>query len=279
MTGMTDLSGKVGVVTGGASGIGKGIAKRMLAAGMKVVIADVEDGRLQEVASELGVLGVQTDVRHHAALERLAERTLDAHGAVHVLCNNAGIGPMATIADLTLADWRWMIDVNLWGVIHGVHVFLPILRANADGGHIVNTSSMGGLRSSPTLGAYSVTKFGVVALTETLAEELAAEGSKVGASVLCPGPVRSDLGRSSRNRPEELGEGHLKDVQLEDAAHFRETVIPYVEPDDAGETVIQGIRRGDLYILTHPEMMGFVSERHGRIENAARSALAAKSPG
>ena len=277
MTGMTDLSGKVGVVTGGASGIGKGIAKRMLAAGMKVVIADVEDGRLQETASELGVLGVQTDVRHYAALERLAERTLDAHGAVHVLCNNAGIGPMAPIADLTLADWQWMIDVNLWGVIHGVHAFLPILRANPDGGHIVNTSSMGGLRTSPTLGPYAVTKFGVVALTETLAEELEAEGSKVGASVLCPGPVRSDLGRSSRNRPVEVAEGHLKDVLLEDAAHFQNTVIPYVEPDDAGELVIQGIRRGDLYILTHPEMMGFVNERHERIEAATRAALAAKS--
>jgi len=275
MTGMTDLSGKVGVVTGGASGIGKGIAKRMLAAGMKVVIADVEDGRLQEVASELGVLGVQTDVRHHAALERLAERTLDAHGAVHILCNNAGIGPMAPIADLTLADWQWMIDVNLWGVIHGVHAFLPTLRANADGGHIVNTSSMGGLRTSPTLGAYAVTKFGVVALTETLAEELEAEGSKVGASVLCPGPVRSDLGRSSRNRPAEVGVGHLKDVQLEDAEHFRNTVIPYVEPDEAGEMVIRGIRRGDLYILTHPEMMGFVNERHERIAAATDAALAA----
>jgi len=275
MTGMTDLSGKVGVVTGGASGIGKGIAKRMLAAGMKVVIADVEDGRLQETASELGVLGVQTDVRHYAALERLAERTLDAHGAVHILCNNAGIGPMAPIADLTLADWHWMIDVNLWGVIHGVHAFLPTLRANADGGHIVNTSSMGGLRTSPTLGAYAVTKFGVVALTETLAEELEAEGSKVGASVLCPGPVRSDLGRSSRNRPAEVGVGHLKDVQLEDAEHFRNTVIPYVEPDEAGEMVIRGIRRGDLYILTHPEMMGFVNERHERIAAATDAALAA----
>jgi len=275
MTGMTDLSGKVGVVTGGASGIGKGIAKRMLAAGMKVVIADVEDGRLQETASELGVLGVQTDVRDYAALERLAERTLDAHGAVHILCNNAGIGPMAPIADLTLADWHWMIDVNLWGVIHGVHAFLPTLRANADGGHIVNTSSMGGLRTSPTLGAYAVTKFGVVALTETLAEELEAEGSKVGASVLCPGPVRSDLGRSSRNRPAEVGVGHLKDVQLEDAEHFRNTVIPYVEPDEAGEMVIRGIRRGDLYILTHPEMMGFVNERHERIAAATDAALAA----
>jgi NAD(P)-dependent dehydrogenase (short-subunit alcohol dehydrogenase family) len=176
MSGLKDLAGKVAVVTGGASGIGRGIASRMIAVGMRVVIADVESAALKETSEQLGVIGVQTDVRDPHALEELASRVLSLHGRIDVLCNNAGVGPLARLADMTHDDWRWMIEVNLWGVINGIQSFLPILRANPDGGHIVNTASIAGLTVGPGIGAYCVTKFGVVALTETLALELELAG-------------------------------------------------------------------------------------------------------
>ena len=276
MTSVSDLRGKVAVITGGASGIGKGIAQRMVAQGMKVVIADIEQDSLDKTANELSVVGVRTDVRDYASVEALARSAVKKFGAVHVVCNNAGIGPMGKIADLTLNDWRWMIDVNLWGVIHGVQAFLPILKSNADGGHIVNTSSMSGLRAVPGLGAYAVTKFGVLALSETLAQELALENSKVGVSVLCPGPVKTQIGRSSRNRPQELGAGGLADVNLEDTPNFAGVAIPWVDPLQAGDLVVDAIKRGELYIFTHPEMVEKVKARHDGIQQAAADQVARK---
>ncbi|NTH16717.1 SDR family NAD(P)-dependent oxidoreductase [Agrobacterium rhizogenes] len=274
MSALTSLRNKVAVVTGGASGIGKGMAQRMLAAGMKVVIADVEAEALKHTADEFGVLGVRTDVRNFASVQALAEAAIAEYGAVHVICNNAGIGPMAPIADLTLDDWRWMIDVNLWGVIHGVQAFLPILKANPDGGHIVNTSSTGGMMTGPGAGAYCVTKFGVLALSEVLAQELEVERSKVGVSVLCPGPVRTSLGTSLRNRPVELGEGHLVDTELGDTEFFQDTEVRYLEPSDAGQLVVEAIREGQFYIFTHPEWFEFIDARNQRIAQAAAASLA-----
>lgn len=201
MSGLPELRGKVAVVTGGASGIGKGIATQLVAEGMRVIIADIERDALDKTAGEIGATGVPADVSDAASVEALARTAQELYGTVHVVCNNAGIGPMAAIKDLTMDDWHWILGVNLYGVIHGVHVFLPILRANPDGGHIVNTASMAGLVAPPRIGSYAVAKYGVVALTEVLAAELAAENSKVGASVLCPGTVRTNIGTSSRNRP------------------------------------------------------------------------------
>ena len=154
---------------------------------MIVVIADIEDTALQQAAEQLGATGVRTDVRDPASVQALADATVDRYGAVHVVVNNAGVGPMAPIAALELSDWQWLLEVNLWGVIHGVHTFLPLLKQNPDGGHIVNTASIGGLVTGPGMGAYNVSKFGIVALTEVLTTELSAEGSAVGASVLLPG--------------------------------------------------------------------------------------------
>src|SRR3712207_1554825 len=161
MAGIADLDGKVAVVTGGASGIGLGIARRLAAAGARIVIADVEAAALDAAAQELGAVGVQTDVRHRASVQALADTAVERFGTVNVVVNNAGVGPFGRIADLTEADWRWIVDVNLWGVIHGVSVFLPILQTAPGGGHIVNTASMAGLRPGPNLGAYTVTKYGV----------------------------------------------------------------------------------------------------------------------
>ena len=271
MSGMRDLDGKVAVVTGGASGIGLGIARQFRAAGMQVVIADIEDAALQESAASLGALGVRTDVRDAASVQALADATIAEHGAVHVVVNNAGVGPMAPVAELQLSDWKWMLDVNLWGVIHGVHAFLPLLRANADGGHIVNTASIGGLVTGPGLGAYNVSKFGIVALTETLAMELAAEGAPVGASVLVPGTVRTGIGNSSRNRPADAAGGALADVDLEQGPDLGMT---WLEPDDVGRIVIRSLAAGDLYIVTHPEGWPMVAARHQSIADAFAAAAA-----
>jgi NAD(P)-dependent dehydrogenase (short-subunit alcohol dehydrogenase family) len=262
MSGLPDLQGKVAVVTGGASGIGKGIVGALVGEGMEVVIADVEEGALEAAAEELGAVGIRTDVSDPASVESLATQTLERFGAVHVVCNNAGIGPFARIAELTLDDWRWIIGVNLWGVIHGVTTFLPILERNDDGGHIVNTASMAGLAPVPRIGAYCVTKYGVVGLTETLAIELEQAGSSVGVTVLCPGPVRTNIKHSSRNRPAGLA-GALEDFDLEqDPARQGDR---WLEPADVGAIVVEAIKRGDLYAITHPEFFTRVEQRHERL--------------
>jgi NAD(P)-dependent dehydrogenase (short-subunit alcohol dehydrogenase family) len=267
VSGLPDLAGKVAVVTGGASGIGKGIATQLVAEGAQVVIADVQRDAMEAAAAEIGALGVLTDVSDPASVDALAATVLDQYGAVHVVCNNAGIGPLAPVADLTLDDWRWMIGVNLWGVIHGVHTFLPILKQNRDGGHIVNTASMAGLVAGPRLGAYAAAKYGVVGLSEVLAAELAADNSLVGVSVLCPGTVHTNIGMSSRNRPADLPDAGFKDIdiELEDNPRYR-----WIYPADAGAVVVRAIKRGDLYALTHPDWYPMVAERHETIAEAFR---------
>jgi NAD(P)-dependent dehydrogenase (short-subunit alcohol dehydrogenase family) len=259
---LRELAGKIAVVTGGASGIGKGIAGALVAEGMEVVIADVEEAALAASAGELGAVGIRTDVADAASVQALADEALERFGAVHVVCNNAGIGPFGRIADLTLADWRWIVDVNLWGVIHGVTTFLPLLERNEEGGHIVNTASMAGLAPVPRIGSYCVTKYGVVALSETLALELEQAQSKVGVSVLCPGPVRTNIKTSSRNRPAGL-EGALRDEDLEQNPARQGD--RWLEPEDVGPIVVDAIKRGELYAITHPEFFVRVEQRHERL--------------
>ena len=275
MSALPDLNGKVAVVTGGASGIGKGIARQLIAEGARVIIADIEEDALHKTAAEIGAAPVQADVSDAGSVQALAKEALNRYQAVHIVCNNAGIGPMAAVADLTLDDWRWMIGVNLWGVIHGIHAFLPILKANPDGGHIVNTASMAGLDAPPRLGAYATCKFGVVGLTEVLAQELAAENSRVGVSVLCPGTVRTNIGRSSRNRPAHLADAGFEDIdiELEDNPAYR-----WITPDDAGAVVVRAIKNGYLYALTHPDWYGRVKARHEAIAEAFRVQAEAGPP-
>lgn len=261
------LAGKAVVITGGASGIGRALAEAMLAEGMQVMISDVEEGRLAETARELGVPCLRTDVSDADQVARLAERAVAEFGTVHVLCNNAGIGPMAPFADLTLRDWTWMLDVNLKGVIHGITHFLPILRKNEDGGHFINTGSMASLKAVPNLATYCTAKYGILGLSEVLALELAADGSNVGVTVLCPGPVSTDLGTSTRNRPGHLA-GQLKDVALEDSTQFEDQTVDWMPASQAAQIALGAMKRGEFYAITHPDMLDDVKARHEAIERA-----------
>jgi NAD(P)-dependent dehydrogenase (short-subunit alcohol dehydrogenase family) len=204
---MRELRDRVAVVTGGASGIGRALADRFAADGMRLVLADLEAAPLARAVSELEgggaeVIGVAADVTSAAAIEAVRDQALDAFGAVHVVCNNAGVGG-GGIVDAPLALWEWVIGVNLMGVVHGVHTFLPLLL-DQDEGHIVNTASLAGLGGVAGLGIYCTTKFAVVGLSESLHYDLAARGSAVGVSVLCPGFVQTSIGESARNAPASL---------------------------------------------------------------------------
>jgi NAD(P)-dependent dehydrogenase (short-subunit alcohol dehydrogenase family) len=268
MSAFADLEGKVAVVTGGASGIGKGIAEALKNEGVELVIADIEDGALQRTAEELGATGIQTDVSSAESVGALATEVVERFGTAHVLVNNAGIGPMGRIADLTLDDWKWMVGVNLWGVIHGIHAFLPILKGNEEGGHIVNTSSMAGLVGMPGLGSYTLTKYGVLGLTEVLAKELEEDGSKVGATVLCPGTIHTNIGTSSRNRPDDDA-GGLHDVDIsQEGSEVDMSGVRWMIPIEVGTIVVDCIRSGELYALTHPDWWDMVEPRFVAIASA-----------
>lgn len=204
---MDTLKGKVAVVTGAASGIGRALAERFVREGMAVVLADVESGPLHETAATLSdsgdVLAVRTDVSDRAAVDHLRDAALARYGQVNVVCNNAGVGGGGPVAELALQTWQWTLGVNLWGVIHGVSAFLPHLLSHGDG-HVVNTASIAGLVSFPDMAPYNVSKYGVIALTETMHQELLASDSTVGVTALCPGFVNTRIIESERNRPETL---------------------------------------------------------------------------
>ena|SRR5579859_140587 len=263
---MLDLRSKIAVVTGGASGIGRGIAEALIEQGARVVIADIEEGPLRKTADEIGAAALQVDVTQAESVEALAREVQTRFGKVDIVCNNAGVGSTGKIADLKLIDWQWILNVNLFGVLHGVQSFLPRLKANPDGGQILNTASVAGLLATmPMFGAYSVSKFGVVALTEALDHELKAEGSKVGAGLLLPGPVRSNLNKSQRNRPTVIGESALIDVDLDDLAGVFGDTVPWINAIDAGRIAVEAIKDGRLYAITHPAFYGEIGARHAAI--------------
>jgi len=260
--GVGDLAGAVCVVTGGASGIGRAVARALRDRGATVVISDVEQSALDRAAADLDVVGVPGDVSRCDDVERLAEETLDRYGRIDVVVNNAGVARVAPFEELTDDDFQWLADVNLWGVVHGVRTFLPIIERTSRAGFVVNTASMAGLRAAPRLTAYAATKFAVVGLTEALDEELTARGSHVGVGVVVPGQVRSHIGASERNRP---GGPTRPIAQQAESPSL-------LEADVVGDIVADAIERGDLYIVTHPERLDSVRERHRRIEAAFEAA-------
>ena len=271
---MRDLTGKTAFVTGAASGIGLALAKGFAQAGMNVMLADIEAGALCKALDSLrafgpAVRGTSCDVADPASVQRAAQETFATFGNVHIICNNAGVGGGSGIDAISLETWRWVIDVNLMGVVHGVHAFLPHMRAHGEGGHIVNTASMAGLQSGLGFSPYCASKFAVVTMSEGLALQLKPLG--IGVSVLCPEFVRSRISDSARNRPERYGESIKPDPasyagQL--AAHLAERSQAGLDPDIVAAQVLTAIHEDELYIFTHPEMRGEMDERFAAITAA-----------
>jgi len=262
-----EFKDKVAVITGAASGIGRGIAQRCTQEGMKVVLADIEEKALAQTEKEMkaagaSVLAVRTDVSRASDVEALGQKALDAFGLVHLLCNNAGVGAGGSIWESTLADWEWVIGVNLWGVIHGVRVFVPIMLEQDTECHIVNTASGVGLISSPHLGIYKVTKHGIVTLSETLYHELALRGAKIKVSVLCPVWVNTQLMEVERNRPAELRNDPAEEVRIRMSPEYqeaerlvREAVQAGISCQQVADCLFNAIREKKFYILTDPELV------------------------
>jgi len=288
---MKDLAGKAAFVTGGASGIGLGMARAFAREGMKIAIADIREDHLSEARAAMDEAGLgnsaiylRLDVTDRAAYAQAADEAEAAFGKLHVLCNNAGIGMLKPIGKATTRDWDWAVDVNLNSVFNGVHEILPRIRAHGEGGHIVNTASMAGILQYSSAGIYVATKFAVVGFSEALRAELAPE--RIGVSAFCPGGVRTNIREYEKTRPERfVNEG-------EDAPppgpppgfKFGEEDLKRLgsltaTPDEAGRMVLDGIRANALYIFTAPEFRPGIEERFAAIlkalgEDSAREAIA-----
>jgi NAD(P)-dependent dehydrogenase (short-subunit alcohol dehydrogenase family) len=271
---MRELTGKTAFVTGGASGIGFAMAKAFLEADMQVMIADVEQGALEQALQALSAFGnrlrgVACDVADADSVEHAAQASFAAFGHVHVVCNNAGVAAGGGIDHISVDSWRWVVDVNLMGVVYGVRSFLPHIRAHGEGGHIVNTASMAGMINGMGFSPYAATKFAVVAMSEGLALQLKPLG--IGVSVLCPEYVRTGIGASGRNRPDRYGNVPALDPASPAAALVAEIARKLeagLDPAEVARRVVAAIHNEDLYIFTHPNMREGVDQRFAAIQAA-----------
>lgn len=275
---MRDFKDKVAVVTGGASGIGLAMARRFAREGMWVVIADIDVEALAAAEREIRstgatVLGVQTDVSRSQDVEVLAANALDKFGGVHIVCNNAGVGHMpGPIWEQSVNEWRWVMGVNLWGVIHGIRTFVPIMLKRGEDAHVVNTASAAGLISTSFFGIYQATKHAVVAISEVLYAELVSAGAHIGVSVVCPGFVKTRIVESStRNRPPELARAEPSPAVQALIQQFCSMVEAGMPPQAVADKVFDAIRDEKLYILTH-------SEFNERIRERVEDILAGRNP-
>lgn len=254
---MKDFEGKVAFVTGAASGIGLGIAKAFAASGMKVMMADIEEETLEKAVASIretngAAEGVICDVSDLAAVQAAAQKTIDTFGKVHVLVNNAGVGGGGETGSIPIEDWKWVVDVNLMGVVYGCETFVPLMKEHGEGGYIVNTASMAGQIGGPGMGPYNATKFAVVGYTESMNAELAPQG--IGAAVLCPGWVNTEIMNSRRNHPDgQGGEAFADDADgLMSESIMRAAVETGMSPDTVGQWVLDSMEQDALYIFTHP---------------------------
>jgi NAD(P)-dependent dehydrogenase (short-subunit alcohol dehydrogenase family) len=260
---MESLNGKVAVVTGGASGIGRALSLAFAREGARVVVADLDDAGMADTVADVARAGsaaiaVRTDVSRLEQVQALADRAFAEMGAVHVLCNNAGVALWGGLGSATHRDWEWAIGVNLWGVIHGVETFVPRMIAQQVPGHIVNTASMAGLIASQGLGVYNTTKYAVVGLSETLQKDL--RGYGIGVSVLCPMGVKTAIRQSARNRPD-----GLRNAGAPDSGGEVDLIGRYLEPGHVAERVLRAIRANRLYVITHDEGLTPLRRRFERM--------------
>jgi NAD(P)-dependent dehydrogenase (short-subunit alcohol dehydrogenase family) len=272
---MMDISGRTAIVTGAASGIGLGIATALAEAGANVVMADIQKDAVEQAAHGLSgtnkqVMPVRIDVtQEQSVLEALAEAE-KKFGKLHIACNNAGV-PMhgVPLTDVSRADWEFVIGVNIWGVIHGIRHFVPAIRKHGEEGHIVNTASVAGFqnRRGTNQGPYSMSKYAVLSLSEALEHEL--EGSNIGVSVLCPGPINTNIARGARNRPEHLGGPQIRDTDEKVLAERLATTG--LDPKIVGERVVDAIRTGTFYAFVSAVPADVIRARHRRIEEALNS--------
>lgn len=268
---MREFAGKTAFVTGGAGGIGRALGRAFAQSGMKVMLADIEAGALQAAVKGLqeispDIRGVICDVADADSVERAAQASFDAFGRVHVVCNNAGVAAGGGIDHISLENWRWVIDVNLMGVMHGIKSFLPHMRAHGEGGHIVNTASMAGMQSGLGFSPYGASKFAVVSMSEGLSLQLKPHG--IGVSVLCPHYVRTGIGESGRNRPERYGRSQPLDPASPAAAMVAEIarqIEAGLEPAAVAARVLDAIRDDELYVFTHPGLRAEVEPRFAAI--------------
>jgi NAD(P)-dependent dehydrogenase (short-subunit alcohol dehydrogenase family) len=264
------LENRVAWITGAASGIGLALARQLASERMKLVLVDIEEGPLRaaetELAATTSVLALRVDVSDGAAMAAAVERAISTFGTVHLIINNAGVGggggPMWQISE---ADWKWTLDVNLWGVIHGIRLLLPRLLDSGEEGHVLNTASIAGLTSTPFMGPYTATKHAVVALSECLAKELELANAKVGVSVLCPGFVKTKIASSHRNRPSS-GDSAAPSARAQQFAGVLDQLVASGVPAETiAEQVVKAIREPTFYVLTHPHMKPAIEHRMTQI--------------
>lgn len=263
---MKELNGKVAAVTGAASGLGRAMALAFAEEGMQLALADIEAAKLEPVEAAIRDKGARSfsmrvDVSKAAEVEAFAERSVKELGAVHVVCNNAGVALSGAAWENSEAEWQWILGVNLWGVVHGVRAFAPRLIAQNEG-HIVNTASVAGLISPPGMGAYCVSKHAVVTLSESLLHDLRERGAAVGVSLLCPAYVPTGIADSERNRPSAIeGAAKSKERLAKEAMLKKAVAAGKLSADDVARAVVAAVKENRFYILTHPAIKGAIRAR------------------
>ncbi|MBV1904936.1 MAG: SDR family NAD(P)-dependent oxidoreductase [Pseudomonadales bacterium] len=286
---MKDVQGKTAFITGGASGMGLGMARAFLDAGMQVMIADIDAENLKKAEVELQqggakVSSVVCDVTKEQSVFDAADKTVEEFGKVHVLCNNAGVGAGGFFDELSQSDWDWVTAVNQMGVLYGIRAFLPKIKSHGEGGHVVTTSSMAGLvNSGAGWGPYNSTKYAVVAMSEVLYSEL--KGINIGCSVLCPGAVATNIGKAGRHRPSEYGKSERKLIVSGDGSAVNPLLAKGLNPNIVGKLVLEGIQQDEFYIFTDPRLQSSVDRRFERIKRGfewsarSRALVDTNSPG
>ncbi len=263
---MTDFSGKTAFVTGGAQGIGFAIAEALAKRGANIMLADINEAGLKAAKEKLSKLNTQIDycicdVATAEAVQAGADKTIERFGKVHYVVNNAGVGLGGEVGETPLKDWRWIVDINLMGVVYGCEIFTPLIKSHGEGGHIVNTASMAGHISLGGMGPYHATKFAVVGYSECIRQEL--EPHKIGVSALCPGWVQTEIHLSSKNSPTNAG---IEAAPNEQFMEIADLIKNGLEPERLGEWVADSIEANRAYIFTHPDMRPAIEMRYHALQ-------------